>query len=116
MAVKNNFLIEKWSSWNQKLNYRQKVNGRPVNLTGCTAKMQLRASPSSTEVLFELSTENGRIKSMSSNGYIELVITDEDTGGITFQSAVYDLVISFPDGTKKRLIEGKITISDGVTR
>ena len=113
-AAKNNFVIEKWASFKSKLTYRT-GSGRAVNLSFCTAKLQLRASLTS-EVLFELSTTNGRIKPLSQNGVIEFLVSAADTGAIVFTNAVYDLVVTFADGTKIRLLEGKFTVVDGVTR
>ena len=87
--------------------------GRPFNLTGYTAKMQIRATASaSSPVLFEFSTENGRIVIVPASGRIEL---KADLSGTTFESGVYDLVLTTADGRKIRLIEGKFSVIAGVT-
>lgn len=111
-AAKLNLPIEQGATFSKRIVWRDK-NKRPVNLTGYTAKMQVRTSVSSTTVLYELSTENGRI-SMPGGGVIQLDIPASDTDNI--QAGVYDLKLYAPSGQEIRLIEGKVTVSPGVTR
>jgi hypothetical protein len=111
-AAKLNLTIEQGADFSKRLVWRDK-NKRPINLSGYTAKMQIRTSASSSEVLFELSTANGRI-SMPGSGVIELSIAANDTD--TIKPGVYDVKLYAPGGQEIRLIEGKVTVSPGVTR
>lgn len=115
MAAKKNFTVEKWADFNQRFCFRSK-SGRPVDLSNCTAKVQFRSTAVSPDVLFEISTENGRIKPLGKNGVIQFDVSSELTGAIAFAAAVYDLVITFSDGSRFRFLEGKIAVSEGVTR
>lgn len=114
-AAKKNFTVEKWADFNQRFQCRSK-SGRPIDLSNCSAKVQFRTSAASTDVLFEISTANGRIKPLGKNGVIQFDVPSEITGAITFPAAVYDLVVTFSDGSKVRILEGKISVSEGVTR
>jgi len=111
-AAKLNLTVEQGADFSKRLVWRDK-NKRPVNLTGYTAKMQVRSSAGSPTVILELSTTNGRI-SLPGSGAIELTIASNDTETIT--SGVYDLKLYAPDGKEIRFIEGKLTVTPGVTK
>ena len=88
-----------------------------VNLTGCTARMQIRKSVNDTTVLDTLTTENGKLEIHEPlNGKFKIVIPAEVSTAYTFTSAVYDLEIIFTDGTVTRVIEGCLTAAPEVTR
>jgi hypothetical protein len=87
-----------------------------VDLTGCTARAQIRSEIDSPEVLLELTTENGRIELGGSAGTIRILIDAVTTAGITWDSGVYDLEVVFADGTVVRRLAGSVSVSKGVTR
>lgn len=62
---------------------------KPVDLSGYTAKMQIRDL--SGNLLIELSTENGRITIDNADKTIERSITAADTSALTAERATYDL-------------------------
>lgn len=111
-AAKLNITIEQGATFSKRLVWRDK-NKRPINMNGYTAKMQIRTSVTSAEVLFELSTANERITLMA-GGVIQLDIAASDTDSI--KGGVYDLKLYAPTGQEIRLIEGKVTVSPGVTK
>lgn len=88
----------------------------PVNLTGCTARMQIRAKLESTAPLLSLTTENGGISLGGTAGTVELLIDADDTTAITWKAGVYDLEIVFAGGEVRRLMYGSVTVSPEVTR
>lgn len=88
----------------------------PVDLVGCEARAQIRPELESATVLLELTTVNGRITLGEEPGKIRIVITDEDTAALTFDSAVYDLYIDFPNGTSIRRMAGPVSLTKAVTR
>lgn len=88
----------------------------PVDLVGCEARAQIRPELESATVLLELTTVNGRIVLGEEPGKIRIVITDEDTAALTFDSAVYDLYIDFPNGTSVRRMAGAVSLTKAVTR
>lgn len=87
----------------------------PVDLTGFTARMQIRASVGAEETLLELTTSNGGIN-IQVEGLISLTITAEQTEAVDWLSAVYDLELVSPAGLVTRLVEGEISVSKEVTR
>ena len=78
----------------------------PVNLTGYTARMQIRPTVDSATVLTTLTTENGGITINTVDASITLNISATETAAYTWQTAVYGLelvigtdVIPFANGT-----------------
>ncbi len=92
--------------------------GAPINLSGYSAKMQFRTSPSDTTVVMEASTVAGTIVLGGSLGTISVTIPAATTGLIsdTIQQLVYDLIVTSPGGVVTRLVQGKAYISPEVTR
>lgn len=91
-------------------------SGTPINLTGYTAKMQVRQSVSSPDVLLELSTTNGKIQITPATGTVTLVFDATTTAAITWKRGKYDLELTSTGGTVTRLLEGQIAVSQEVTR
>lgn len=87
----------------------------PVNLTGYTARMQIRPNVNSSTVLFEANTTNGYIVLGGSAGTITLTIPAADTATFTFARAVYDLELTI-GATVTRLLQGTVVLSREVTR
>ncbi len=113
-AAKKHLLIEQKATFVLRLKWRTS-KGRPVDLTGYTANMQVRASAASAVILLDLSSSAGDITITPGEGIIEIIISDEDTALITWATGVYDLILTNPAGQKTRIIEGKVTVSSGVT-
>jgi hypothetical protein len=87
-----------------------------VDLTGYTARMQIRRTLLSQDFIIELTTENGRISIDAENGSITLTIDASDTAEFNFFTAVYDLEIESSGGIVTRIVQGKVTLSKEVTR
>lgn len=84
----------------------------PVDLTGYTAQMQIRAYPLSSTVLFDASAD---LVLGGTAGTITLTITPAQTAGFTWWQGVYDLILTAPGGAVTRLLEGTVNVSPGVT-
>ena len=115
-AFKFKLAIDQGSTFTKLFTWKAGTPAAPVDLTGCTARMQLRSQITSDAILIELTTENGRITLGGTAGTIELTISATDTAALNFTSAVYDLEIVYADGTVRRLISGTATLSPEVTR
>ncbi len=88
---------------------------QPVQLTGYTARMQIRAKLDSDTVLHSLTTENGGILLDNVAKTITMYIPDETTQTFTFKAAVYDLEL-ISGGEVTALASGSITLVREVTR
>lgn len=88
----------------------------PIDLTGCTARMQVRSEVESPTVLLSLTTLNGGITITPLTGTIDLFIRDVDTAAIKWESGVWDLEIVHPNTDVTRLMQGSVSVSPEVTR
>jgi hypothetical protein len=87
-----------------------------VDLTGYTARMQVRSSLQSSDVILSLTTQNGGIVLDNYAKTIELNISATQTSLLTFSQAVYDLEFITGSGEVIRFAEGKLTLKSEVTR
>ena len=114
-AVIYDFYVEQGATYQLDITWKQ-PDGTPVNLTGYTARMQIRKTVKSTDPLISLTTTNGRITLGGAQGTVTLEIAAEDTADFTTFCGVYDLEVEASDGTVTRLLEGQVEISREVTR
>ena len=119
-AGKLNLKIEQGATFRQPLQWSAGTPAVPVDLTGYTARMQVRSELTSPAVLLELTTENGRIGITDATaGKLELRLTATETAALAFESGVYDLELvapDAPDNTVTRLLAGSVTVLPEVTR
>ena len=95
---------------------RYKADGANVNLSGYTARMQIRPTAASATTTLALTTENSRIALGGTAGTITLSISATDTAAITAGRYVYDLELVSAGGIVTRLLQGIVTVSANVTR
>ena len=98
-----------------RIPFTWRSNGLPIDITGFTARMQIRKTVASSEVIHELSTENGGII-LGDDGAFLIYISDSVTETFNFTTAVYDLEFVNLDGDVIRLLEGAVQLSLEVTR
>lgn len=116
-SVEINIEVEKGSTFRHSLTWRYQEQPKdPVDLTGCTGRMQIRDNKKSTKVLHEMTTENGGITLGGADGTVEMYISDSDSSAWSFYNGSYDLEIIFPNTDVRRLCRGKVTVFDEVTR
>lgn len=115
-AFKLSLKIDQGSTFNQLVTWKTGTPAVAVDLTGCTARMQVRSKLESPVVLLSLTTENGGIALGGIAGTVTLNISAVATAAITWSSAVYDLEIVFANATVRRLLAGGVTVSPEVTR
>lgn len=104
------------------LGYTSYVSGgvleynEPVNLTGFTARLQIRAKLDDATVIKELTTENSGIVIDNTAKTIRLYINATDTASLNFTSAVYSLELVSGGGEVTQLVNGNFTLVKEVTR
>jgi len=114
-AATYNFVIEQGTTLTKTLIWKDST-GAAINLTGYTARMQVRQSVTSSVVLLELTTTAGTITITPLTGTIVLSFPAATTAAITWRHGKYDLEMVASNGVVTRLIEGQIDISPEVTR
>lgn len=92
------------------------ANGVAINLTGYTARMQIRQNVKATAVLLDLNTANGGIVLGGAAGTIDLAATAAAMAALTWKNGVYDLELVSPTGVVTRFLTGSVELSPEVTR
>ena len=90
-------------------------DGVAVNLTGFTARMQVRPSASSSTLLLELTNANSRITITSAEGKINLSVDASTTAALTPGNYVYDLE-TVNGAVIERILQGAFIVRAEVTR
>ncbi len=110
---KYNMICPQGATFAKQLTYA--IDDVPVNLTGYTARMQVREKHTSKNFVTSLTTENGGIVLGGAAGTINIYIPDENTSTITAKDYVYDIEL-ISTGEVYRLLEGKFIVTPEVTR
>jgi len=90
-----------------------KVDNLPVNLTGYSAKMQVRDI--SNNVIVELSTQNGKIVITPGIGQIALALTATQTAALAVGNYNYDLNLTDSASNVYKILEGAFILKASVT-
>ncbi len=99
-----------------KLNVQALNSDRTVmNLTGYSARMQIRSAPGVTPILLDASTSNGRITINASGGIVMVNVGADVTTSMVWNSGIYDLEIFTDAANVIRLVSGFASLSVEVT-
>lgn len=115
-AFKVRLTLLQGETYRKTLTWKVGKPALPVDLTGCSARMQVRSTVDSPVVLLALSTDDGRIVLGGPAGTVQLLLSATETAALAWRQAVYDIEIEWPDGTVRRLAQGAIVVSPEVTR
>jgi len=114
LAGAYDIIIDQGATYSQVITWKDSA-GTPVSLVGYTARMQVRGIPSSSDIVIELTTENGRITLGGVAGTVTLTIAASDTAALAAGSMKYDLELV--NGiVVERLLMGTFTVRSEVTR
>lgn len=115
-AAKLKLTIEQGATFRKTLTWKTGTPAVAVDLTGCTARMHIRAEIASATTLVALTTENGGIILGGTAGTIVLLITAVATAAFAWETGVYDLEVVLTNGDVRRLLYGPVAVSPEVTR
>lgn len=111
--------VYKGSTYSKLIQWKTGDPATPVDLTGCTARMQIRKRVNDTEILETLTTENGKLTIYNAaEGRIRIDIPAATSTAYAFTSGVYDLEIVYPSPstTVYRILQGCFAAIPEVTR
>jgi hypothetical protein len=110
--------IYQGTSYRLPLGWKTRVDGVevPVDLTGCTARMQIRRRLRSTEVELDLGVAGYITIESPLEGRMAVDIPAEVTAAMAFRSGVYDIEIEFAGGEVYRFAQGAVRLVPEVTR
>jgi hypothetical protein len=110
LAAYSEIQVEQYSTFSTTINV-QDSTGAAVNLFGYTANSSIRRSYYSANSTDFLATVTG-----IANGEITISMTAANTANLTVGRSLYDVIITAPNGTKSRVVEGIVNVLPGVTR
>lgn len=109
-----NLTIEQGATFRQTF-FVKAADGAARDLTGFSARMQVRATIDTPTPAASLTSPAGGLTITAATGRIDALITAADTAAMTFSRAVYDLELV--NGAEvERAFSGFVTLSREVTR
>lgn len=112
---KLNLTVYKGSTYRYKIELLQ-ANKTPLDLTGCSVAMQVRARPGLSELFLDLTVAGYISITNPVAGEITLEIPADDSEAFDFVSGFYDVKVTFSNGDEFRVLEGAFAALDQVTR
>jgi hypothetical protein len=110
-----NFVCPQGSTFRRTITY--KIEEVPVDLSGYSARLQVRKAHYSDDVIVAISSGSiGGITLGGSAGTIDILINAEVTAGFPSGTHVYDLEVISSSQYVDRLIEGNFVVTPEVTR
>ena len=110
MAAFTELLIEQGATFSTTINVEDSA-GSAINLYGYSASSQMRKSYYATSNTIITSTITG-----NANGEITLSMSSATSSNVSAGRYVFDLLITAPNATKTRVVEGIVIVSPGVTQ
>lgn len=104
------------------LQYTTYTNGgtveynKPVDLTGYKARMQIRKTATSSEVIYEASSDTGEIEIDLTYSSITITIPASVTQNFNFTAAVYSVELYTTAGKVVPFLTGNLTLVQEITR
>ena len=115
-AYKLKLAIEQGATFTKVITWKTGAPLAPVDLSGCSARMHIRAQIEDVLPLLTLTTANARLALGGAAGTITISLSATETAALLWASGVYDLEIEFPNGTVVRRLSGSVSVSPEVTR
>jgi hypothetical protein len=114
MAVQKNFEVDQNTTFTFIVEYKDS-NGNAVNLTGASAKLQVRDTKGGTKLAVSLTSPSGGITIDAALGKLTVKMTPTQTSKLFYPKSEYDLMLTDSNFNKTKLLEGFITLSRSVT-
>lgn len=91
------------------------TDGTPWDLTGYTARMQVRTTVEATDKLLDLTSSSG-ITLGGAAGTVAILVSATNMAALIAGRHVYDFEVVSGSGTVTRILEGKFAVKAEVTR
>jgi hypothetical protein len=114
MAGQKNFEVDQNATFSFIVEYKDN-NGLPIDLTGSSAKLQVRDTKGGSKLAFSLTSPAGGITITPLLGKLTIKMTPTQTNKLFYPKSSYDIMVSDSNGNKIKLLEGFLTLSRSVT-
>jgi hypothetical protein len=114
MAGQKNFEVDQNATFSFIVEYKDN-NGLPIDLTGSTAKMQVRDLKGGDKLAFTLTSPSGGIVITPLLGKLTIKMTPTQTSKLFYPKSSYDVMLTDSNSNKIKIVEGFLTLSRSVT-
>lgn len=115
MAVNKNWEVDQNATFKFQIQYTEDDEITPIDLTGASAKMQVRDTKGGSKLAFTLTSPNGGLLIDGPTGTVDVTITPTQTNKLFYPKSSYDIMIVDSNGNKIKLLEGFMSLSRSVT-
>lgn len=111
-----NVELDPGSDSSVELDWTNPSTNLPIDLTGYSAKMQVRSRPYDGTILLDYTSGNGKLVLGGALGTIKILFSAADTNTGTWFNGTYDLyIVKIADGSTTRVASGFVTILKQIT-
>jgi hypothetical protein len=114
MAGQKNFEVDQNATFSFIVEYKDE-NDDAIDLTGASAKMQVRDTKGGSKLAVTLTSPSGGITIDGPNGKLTVIMTPTQTSKIFYPKSSYDVMVVDSNGNKIKLLEGFMTLNRSVT-
>jgi hypothetical protein len=114
MAGQKNFEVDQNATFTFIAEYKDN-NGNAIDLTGASAKMQIRDTKGGSKLAVTLTSPAGGITINGPTGTLTIKMTPTQTNKLFYPKSSYDIMVVDTNGNKIKLLEGFMTLSRSVT-
>lgn len=114
MAGQKNFEVDQNATFSFVVEYKDE-DGNAIDLSGASAKMQVRDTKGGTKLAVTLTSPSGGITIDGPNGKLTVKMTPTQTSKIFYPKSSYDLMVIDSNANKIKLLEGFMTLNRSVT-
>jgi hypothetical protein len=115
MAGQKNFEVDQNATFTFQVQYTEDDEVTPIDLTGASAKMQVRDTKGGNKLAVSLSSLEGNIIIDGPEGKLTIKMTPTQTNKLFYPKSSYDIMVIDSNGNKIKLLEGFMTLSRSVT-
>jgi len=115
MAVQKNWEVDQNATFKFQVQYTEDDAVTPINLTGASAKMQVRDTKGGSKLAFTLTSPSGGITIDGPQGLLSVTVTPTQTNKLFYPKSSYDIMVVDSNGNKIKILEGFMTLSRSVT-
>ena len=114
MAGQKNFEVDQNATFSFVVEYKDE-NENAIDLTGASAKMQIRDTKGGAKLAVTLTSPSGGIVIDGPNGKLTIKLTPTQTNKLFYPKSSYDIMVVDSNGNKIKLLEGFMTLNRSVT-
>ncbi len=115
MAGQKNFEVDQNATFSFQVTYTEEDETTPIDLTGASAKMQIRDTKGGNKLAVTLTSPSGGITIDGPEGVLNIKMTPTQTNKLFYPKSSYDVMVIDSNGNKIKLLEGFMTLNRSVT-